>query len=121
MDAGLARTYIEKPLSRFRFALSLVIGTVFYLVVTAALGLNFGLKNTWFIFIPVSVVFILLCLSLFSRRFNDAGFNGLLFGGGVVTVVGLLLFSGLTGIGLLALLASFIFAWVIPSKSNDLA
>jgi hypothetical protein len=121
MGTELAQKYLEKPLTRFRFALSLVAGIILYLVVTVALGLNFGLKNILFIFIPVSVVFILFCGSLFSRRFYDAGLNGMLFGAGTVIVAGTLFASGFTSIALLALLASSIVAWVMPSRNNDLA
>lgn len=119
MDSEYLHKYLKAPLHRLRFAMYLIVASILYLAIAAGLGLNFGLKNTLLVFVPVSVVFVLYLFSLFVRRFNDGGLPGMLCGGSTLLVIGIVLMVGQFGLGLLGFLLLFIAACVIPSRNDQ--
>jgi uncharacterized membrane protein YhaH (DUF805 family) len=116
MDREFLQRYVRASLLRPKFAMSLIVASILYVVIATGLGLNFGLKNTLLVFVPVTVVFVLFLLSLLIRRFNDGGLPGILYGGGALLVIGLVLIAGQFRVGLLALMLLFIVACAIPSR-----
>jgi uncharacterized membrane protein YhaH (DUF805 family) len=108
--------FTTAPLARLPFFLMFALAAVVFAAIAVLLGLNYGLRNVLYLFLPVAAVFLLIVFSLVARRFTDAGLPGIAVAAASLAILAVLFGTGQYAWGTVATAVLFVVGCVLPAR-----